>query len=95
MPKLEIDASRDKIREIVKSGRIYYTRHCRERMYLRNVQMDDIIYVLLQGNIEQGQDEGDFESQVFRIIGTDVEEEPLTVVVQITNDQKLLCLTVF
>ena len=95
MPKLEIEVSRNKIREIVKTGRIDVTRHCRERMYLRGVEMDDLISLLLSGDIEPGQEGGDDESQVFRIIGTDVEEEPLIAVVQIINEQKLLCITVF
>jgi len=94
MPILDIEAVRSKILEILISGSIDFTNHCRERMYLRRVQMDDLLFLLHWGDIEQGQEEDDPDGQVFRIIGTDVEEEPLTAVVKIC-DNRLICITVF
>lgn len=95
MPIVELHEVRLKIREILKNGYVEYTLHCRERMYLRGVQMDDILFLLNWGKVEPGIGESDGEGQVFRVIGTDVEEEPLTAVVKIINDQRLLCITVF
>lgn len=95
MPILELHEVRLRIREILKNGYVDYTLHCRERMYLRGVQMDDILFLLNWGRVEPGLEEGDDEGQVFRVIGTDVEEESLTAVVKIINDQRLLCITVF
>ncbi len=57
--------------------------------------MDDILFLLNWGNVEPGQEEGDCERQVFRVIGTDVEEGPLSIVVQLIDDYTLLCITVF
>ena len=54
--------------------------------------MDDILFLLNWGKVEPGLESGDGEGQVFRVIGTDVEEEPLTVVKIITDD-RLLCIT--
>jgi hypothetical protein len=84
-----------RIREILKNGSVEYTLHCRERMYLRGVQMDDILFLLNWGKVEPGPEADDSEGQVFRVIGTDVEEEPLTAVVKIITDDRLLCITVF
>ena len=92
---VKLSEVRLRIREILKNGYVEYTLHCRERMYLRGVQMDDILFLLNWGKVEPGIEEGDGEGQVFRVIGTDVEEEPLIAVVKIINDQRLLCITVF
>ncbi len=69
-------------------------------MYKRNVQMDDIIYCLFwgsfSGSVEYGKEPGDRENNVFRVSHVDVEDEPLTVVVQIAYDIfELVCTTVF
>jgi len=95
MTIIEPESIKSKIREILKTGTLDYTRHCRERMYHRDVQLDDILFLLNWGKIEPGQAEDDCQGQVFRVVGTDVEETSLTVVVKIINDHKLLCITVF
>lgn len=47
MPILSIDEARSKIREILQGqGRVWPIDHCKDRMYERDVQMDDILYCL-------------------------------------------------
>jgi hypothetical protein len=95
MPKVDLDAARFQIREIIKSGCVDYTLHCRERMYLRGVQMDDVLYLLNWGSVEPGEEEGDSENRVFRVLGTDVEGEPLIATVKIIDFHRMLIITVF
>jgi hypothetical protein len=96
MPILNTEEARTRIREILKSEVVWPANHCKEMMLWRNVQMEDIIHCLQWGIVEYGQEDGDKENNIFRVIWTDIEEEPLTVVVQIENEaERLRCLTVF
>ncbi len=85
MPILDLDAAKSTIREILQSpwGVVFLTRHCKERMEERNVQVDDILHPLFWGTIEPGQESGDAERNVFRVSGTDIEAEPLVTAVEI------------
>ncbi|MEM4721912.1 MAG: DUF4258 domain-containing protein [Candidatus Methanomethylicaceae archaeon] len=75
---------------------IFLTRHCRQRMAERHVHMEDIFQVLFWGEISPGAEPGDEEKGIFRISGSDLSEEPLTVVVKINpGDNLLTCLSVF
>ena len=99
MTIINIDNARSLIREIL-TGKghkcIFLTRHCRQRMVERQVQMDDIFQVLFWGEIAPGVEPGDEEKGIFRISGKDLSEEPLTIVFQINPaDNMLTCLSVF
>ncbi len=96
-PILSLDEARRKIREILQGhGTVWPISHCKDRMDERRVQMDDISYCLFWGNVDYGREPGDRENNVFRVSHTDIEDEPLTVVVQIdTRISQLICLTVF
>ena len=62
----------------------------------RDVQMDDILYCLFWGSVDYGRESGDKENNIFRVSHSDIEGEPLTVVVQIDPDIfQLICRTVF
>lgn len=97
MTILSIDEARTKIREILQGrGRVWPIDHCKDRMYKRDVQMDDILYGLFWGSADYGREPGDKENNVFRVSHSDIEGEPLTVVVQIDSEiLQLICLTVF
>jgi hypothetical protein len=98
MPILDLDDAKSAIREILQTPRgvVFPTRHCKERMEQRNVQMDDILHLLFWGTVELGQEAGDAERSVFRVSGTDIEGEPLVVVVEIVKEEnRLNCISVF
>ncbi len=98
MTILDLDAAKSAIREILQSPRgvVFPTRHCKERMEERNVQMEDILHLLFWGTVERGQESGDTESNVFRVSGADIEGEPLVVVVEIIKEEnRLNCISVF
>ena len=98
MPILDLDAAKSAIREILQSprGLVFPTRHCKERMEQRNVQMDDILHLLFWGSVERGQESGNAERNVFRVSDADIEGEPLVVVVEvILEENRLNCISVF
>jgi hypothetical protein len=98
MPILELEAAKSTIREIIQSpqGVVFPTRHCKDRMEQRNVQMDDILHFLFWGTVELGQESEDAERNVFPVSGTDIEGEPLVVVVEIIEEEnRLNCISVF
>lgn len=95
MPILKLAGARTLIRHIVKSGSVALSRHCRERMAERNVEMVDILNVFNWGTVSQGRVNGNGEEQIYRVDGRDLEGEPLTITVKIMNDQTILCITVF
>jgi hypothetical protein len=97
MTILTIEEARSKIREILRGhGRTWPVDHCKARMNERNVQMDDILYCLSWGEVEYGREFGDRENNIFRVVFTDTEGEPLTLVVLIDADNnRLICKTVF
>ena len=97
MTILTLEQARAKIREILQgSGKVWPTDHCKDRMKARNVQTDDILYCLSWGSVEYGREPGDHENNIFRVVYTDIEGDPLTVVVIIdSNNQQLIWKTVF
>ncbi|MBM4300249.1 MAG: DUF4258 domain-containing protein [Deltaproteobacteria bacterium] len=95
MPILDLDTAKSAIRDILQSPR-FPTRHCKERMEQRNVQMDDILHLLFWGTVELGQESGDAERNVFRVSGADIEGEPLVAVIEvILEENRLNCISVF
>ena len=98
MPILDLDLVKSAIREILQSpqGVVFPTRHCKERMEQRNVQMDDILHLLFWGTVERGQESGDAKLNVFRVSGADIEGDPLVVLVEIIREEnRLNCISVF
>ena len=97
MSILTIDEARSKIREILQGqGKVWPIDHCKDRMDLREVQMDEILFCLFWGSVEYGRNPGDKENNIFRVSHVDIEGEPLTITVQIDPDIfELVCLTVF
>lgn len=98
MPILNLEEARSAIRKILKgdNGRVLPTPYCRKRMLVRQVFMEDILHVLFWGAVETGTNEGDAEENIFRVIGQDLEDEPLTLVIRIILDKDIIeIITVF
>ena len=90
------EEARRLLRDIAKNRWVRLTRHCRERMAQRQVVMDDMLQVLLWGQVRelrQNPEGGNWECVV---VGRDIEKDPLSVkVVILEADFALLCITVF
>ena len=83
------------VRETAKSGWLRLTGHCRLRMQERNVTMDDMLQVLLWGDIRELKANPGRQNWECLVKGQDIEHEPLTVKVAILEeDFALLCITV-
>jgi hypothetical protein len=97
MPILKIEDLKALIVRILESGYVQPSAHCRDvRMPQRNVSMQDIRFCLANGDIHTGTEEDDISEGVYRIIGSDIDGEPLTVVFKIIEDLELIfCITVF
>jgi Domain of unknown function (DUF4258) len=93
---MDIQKAQQIIRNISKTGFVATSRHCRERMLERNVIMDDILNVLLWGNVndlEENQDSGEWKCKVE---GMDLDDDELTLIVAFdVSDQSVLCVTVY
>jgi hypothetical protein len=91
---LNIQEIKEQIRRIAQRGErgIALTKHCRERMIERNVDINDILHVLNWGNVAHDPDEN--SDMKFKVQGNDLEGEPLCVVVIILDQESLLGITV-
>jgi len=98
MSILSIEEARSIIRKILQgdSGRILPTPYCRKRMIERQVFIEDISHVLFWGEVKFGPHEEDADNNIFRVIGQDREDEPLTLVIRIVIYKELIeIITVF
>lgn len=95
MPIINLKTAKAKIREIVKSGYIGTTSHCKNiRMVERNVTMNDILYLLWWGDLVPGKENGDDVQSIFRVMGTDIEGIPLKATIKFLDEHRILCITV-
>ncbi|MDA3787845.1 MAG: DUF4258 domain-containing protein [Desulfobacula sp.] len=84
------------LREIAKYGCIQPSKHCRERMQERQINMDDILYVLLWGNVIGIEYNKDHHSWQCKVRGKDIDGESLVFVAGIYEDcQAVRCITVY
>jgi hypothetical protein len=83
------------VRQVAKSGWLRTTDHCRRRMAERNVTMEDMLQVLLWGEVHELKASQDRQNWECLVRGFDLEKEPLAVKVAVLeNDFALLCITV-
>lgn len=70
--------------------------HCKERMLERNVTTDDILNVLIWGNLKESQANDNDQEFKCKLTGNDTEGDDLTirVVVSIKEDS-VICITVY
>jgi hypothetical protein len=62
------------------NGYVVPTRHCRDRMALRNVSTQDVAYVLRHGAIiDQPKWNADHQNYVYKVEGYDLEDDELKV----------------
>ncbi len=89
---INLDEARPLVRRIVKSGGVALSPHCEMRMEQRNVQMDDILYLLNWGTVDHNP--SDETGTRFLVSGTDIEGEPLEASITFLSRDSLLVITV-
>lgn len=84
------------IRNLLVNGCVVPTQHCRKRMALRDVSMQDIEYVLMSGAItEQPRWNESHQNYVYKVEGFDLESDELKVLsVIIDTEATVLIVTV-
>jgi hypothetical protein len=85
------------IQRILKNGTVFSTPHCKDRMIDRNIQMQDVVYVLKNGKItrepEIHQVTGNW---IYNVEGKTLDDEILTVPVDIDEGKDTIrLLTIF
>jgi len=84
------------LREFAQGGYFQQSKHCRDRMLERQITTDDVLKVLLWGQvteIEYNQEHGSWQCKV---TGTDVENEPLVFIAGIYEHcYTVRCITVY
>lgn len=91
---VNIQEIKNHLRRIAQRGGrgIALTKHCRERMEERGVDINDILKVLNWGEVIHDPDEN--SDIKFKVLGDDLEGEPLCVVIILLDQQSLLGITV-
>jgi hypothetical protein len=92
MTIISLDEARSLVRQIAKSGGVALHPHCQIRMEERNVEMDDILYLLNWGEV--GPNPIDETGERLLVSGTDIEGEPLRASIIFLSRDTLLVITV-
>ena len=84
------------LRHFSKVGCIQYSDHCLKRMAYRNIQVDDLLMVLMWGDIQDVEYDPEYDSWKCRITGKSLDDDDLTFVAAIyVNANAVMCITVF
>jgi hypothetical protein len=91
---IDIQEIKGRIRKIAQKGEggVALTKHCKERMEEKKVDIIDILNVLNWGEVVHDPNEN--TDMKFKIRGKDLEGEPLCVVVILLDQESLLGITV-
>ncbi len=91
---VDIQEIKEQIRRIAQKGKegIALTRHAKEQMKEREVDIIDILNVLNWGEVVHDLDEN--ADMKFKVKDKDLEGEPLCVVIILLNQDSLLVITV-
>ena len=86
----------ERIREIVNSGSVRTTRHCRKRMVERGFGFQDLLSVLLNGKIQQQPEYDPTYGQFkYRVEGTAIDGDSAVAITVIVSSRSLLVVTIF
>jgi hypothetical protein len=85
-----------KIQEIAAWGDVVPLPHCCDRMEERNYDMNDLLFVLTRGKV-RGTPKYDqkYHNWKCKVEGTVIEGETAIIVVAITGDRELSCITIY
>jgi Domain of unknown function (DUF4258) len=83
------------IRETARFGTVITTSHCRQRMVERSAQMDDMLNVLLWGNVYDLEEQPEQNEWKCKMDGEDLDGDKLTLIVAVVVHQHVLIVTVY
>ena len=77
-------------------GCIKLSKHCRKRMLERNVTMDDILYVLMWGDVIEIKENIECQNWECKVKGTDTDGNELFFLAALNeHERSVLCITVY
>ena len=84
------------LRELAQHGCIQPSKHCRERMAERQVQMDDALHVLLWGEVSEVNYNEEHDSWQCKVSGTDIDGDDLVFIAGVYEHcHTVRCITVY
>jgi hypothetical protein len=84
-----------KIREISKIGYITLTCHIQERMEQKNYDGQDLDLILSEGKVKENPEyDKEYETWKYRVKGHAIDGSAATVVVAISSDLEINCITI-
>ncbi len=82
------------IREIVVEGVLILSRHAKERMEERGYTLQDVVHILLHGEIVNKEYKDKTKNWLYRVQGHDLENDEGTIVVAIIKRMSAIVITV-
>lgn len=92
---MDRNQAREKIRDLAKLGCIVTSRHCRARMRKRNVTTEDILYVLMWGDIINIEKDTEYNNWKCEVEGKDLDDDMLTVQAAVSEDNRTIIITIY
>ena len=92
---MDKNQAKEILRNIVTYGNIILSNHCRAQMQKRKVTTDDILHVLMCGNINKVEENPEYNNWQVEIEGQDLDDDQLTVQAAINENERTIIITVY
>ena len=92
--ELPDDEAQSIIREIVRNGTLILSRHAKERMAERGYTLQDVVHILLHGEIVKKEYKDKAQNWAYRVQGYDLENDEGAIVVAIIKRMSAIVITV-
>lgn len=93
---MDTNEARSFLYNFARYGCVQSSKHCRDMMYKRNISMDDILFVLMWGEIVSIERDAERQNYKCKLEDKDLDGDNL-VFVAVINEKKrsILCITVY
>jgi hypothetical protein len=93
---VDIKKASEFLRDFSIVGCIKFSEHCAQRMAERNIQADDLMMVLLWGDVQDVRYEPDYDTWKCRIDGKTLDNDDVTFIAAIDiQSHSVFCITVY
>ena len=83
------------LRAFAKRGCIRTSSHCRDMMQKRNATMQDILHIIVWGEVISVKEDREHGNWKCRIAGADLDDDKLTIIAGIDESDGAIIITVF
>lgn len=87
---MDINQAKQTLRNLSKEGCLITSKHCREKMQERSVTMEDILNVLMWGNVNNSKKDDNYDNWKMEIEGNDLDGDKLTVQVAVNEAERAI-----